>query len=795
MTAPSTTTPALRIRKAAVLGAGVMGAQIAAHLTNAGVETVLFDLAAKEGPKSGIALKAIEHLKKLSPAPLADASLAAAIIPANYDEHLALLEGCDLIVEAIAERMDWKLDLYRRIAPHVAPAAVLASNTSGLSINGLAEALPEEMRHRFCGVHFFNPPRYMHLVEVIPTRLTDARVVEGLEAFLVTTVGKGVVIARDTPNFIGNRIGVFSMLATMHHTEQFGLGFDVVDALTGPAVGRPKSATYRTADVVGLDTMAHVIKTMADTLPNDPWHAYFKSPVWLSALIEKGALGQKNGAGFYRKAGKDIVVLDVAKQDYRASEQKASDEVAAILAIRNPAEKFAKLRASADKQAQFLWATFRDLFHYTAYHLADIADTARDVDFAIRWGYGWKLGPFETWQAAGWQQVAKWVQEDIAAGKAMSSAPLPAWVLDGRDGVHGKDGSWSAADGKYKSRSAHPVYARQLFPDPILGETFDQGSTVWENDGVRLWTLGDDGVGILSFKTKMHTVNDQVLDGIQHAIGIAEEKLKAVVIWQTGEPFSAGADLKGALGLLQAGRFDDFEKMVANFQRTSMRIKHSLVPVVSAVRGLALGGGCEFQMHSARTVAALESYIGLVEAGVGLLPAGGGLHELAVRAAKANPADPFEALKKVFETVAMARVSPSAIEAKNMGLLRDSDVVVFNAYELLYVAKKVALSLAESGYRPPLYQRNVPVAGDVGTATFKASLANLQAGYFASEHDIAIATRIADTLCGGNVERGSLVDEEWLLELERKHFVELAKTEKTQARIAHTMTTGKPLRN
>ena len=795
MTAPSPSTPTLRIRKAAVLGAGVMGAQIAAHLTNAGVETVLFDLPAKEGPKSGIALKAIANLAKLSPAPLADKDLASAIIPANYDEDMEHLKDVDLVIEAIAERMDWKLDLYRKIAPHVSPSAVLASNTSGLSINGLAEALPEEMRHRFCGVHFFNPPRYMHLVELIPTRLTEPKVIDGLEAFLTTTVGKGVVIARDTPNFIGNRIGVFSMLATMHHTEQFKLGFDTVDALTGPAVGRPKSATYRTADVVGLDTMAHVIKTMADTLPDDPWHAYFKAPAWLQGLVDKGALGQKNGAGFYKKVGKDIVVLDLAKKDYRPSEQKASDEVAAILAIKDPAEKFARLRASADPQAQFLWATFRDLFHYTAYHLADIADTARDVDFAIRWGYGWKLGPFETWQAAGWQQVAKWVQEDIDAGKAMSKAPLPAWVLDGRTGVHGKEGSWSAASASCKPRSAHPVYARQLFPDPILGEKFDQGSTVWENDGIRLWTLGDDGVGIVSFKTKMHTVNDQVLDGIQHAIGLAEEKLKAVVIWQTGEPFSAGADLKGALGLLQAGRFDDFEKMVANFQRTSMRIKHSLVPVVSAVRGLALGGGCEFQMHSARTVAALESYIGLVEAGVGLLPAGGGLHELAVRAAKANPADPFEALKKVFETVAMAKVSPSAIEAKNMGLLRDSDVVVFNAYELLYVAKQVALSLAESGWRPPLYQRAIPVAGDVGTATFKASLANLQAGYFASEHDVAIAARIADTLCGGNVERGSLVDEEWLLELERRHFVELAKTEKTRARIAHTMTTGKPLRN
>ena len=789
-----TATP-LRIRKAAVLGAGVMGAQIAAHLTNAGVETVLFDLAAKEGPKSGIALKAIDNLKKLSPAPLAVKDFAAAIIPANYDEHLALLADVDLVIEAIAERMDWKLDLYKKIAPHVSATAVLASNTSGLSINELASALPEEMRHRFTGVHFFNPPRYMHLVELIPTKLTEKSVLEGLEAFLTTTLGKGVVYARDTPNFIGNRIGVFSMLSTMYHTDKFKLGFDVVDALTGPAVGRPKSATYRTADVVGLDTMAHVIKSMADTLPDDPWHKYFQAPAVLEALIAKGALGQKTGAGFYRKAGKDIVVLDPAKQDYVPSEAKVADDVAAILAIKDPSEKFAKLRASSDPQAQFLWSAFRDLFHYSAYHLGDIAETARDVDLAIRWGYGWKLGPFETWQAAGWQQVAQWIDEDIKAGKTMSNAPLPAWVTDGRKGVHGKDGSWSAGAKADKPRSSHPVYKRQLFPDPILGESADKGTTVWENDGVRLWTLGNDDVGIVSFKTKMNTVNDFVLDGVQEAVRQAEAKLRAAVLWQTGEPFSAGADLKGALGLLKENKIAQFEAMVSNFQATSMSIKYSLVPVVAAVRGLALGGGCEFQMHSARTVAALESYIGLVEAGVGLLPAGGGLKELAVRAARLSPEDPFEVLKKVFETIAMAKVSGSAIEAKQMGLLRPDDVVVFNAYELLYVAKQQAIALAESGYRPPMPGRAIPVAGDVGTATFKASLANLAEGYFASPHDIQIASAIADTLCGGRIERGSTVDEEWLLALERKHFVALAQTEKTQARIAHTMTTGKPLRN
>ncbi len=788
------TTQSLPVRKAAVLGAGVMGAQIAAHLSNAGIETILFDLPAKEGPGNAVAVKAIKNLGKLKPAPLGDTSLANSLIPADYDEHLGLLADCDLVVEAIAERMDWKLDLYKKIAPHLPENAVIASNTSGLSINEMASALPEQLRTRFCGVHFFNPPRYMHLVELVPSKSTDPHVLEALEAFLTTALGKGVVYARDTPNFIGNRIGVFSMLSTMHHTAEFGLGFDVVDALTGPAIGRPKSATYRTADVVGLDTMAHVIKTMGDTLPDDPWHKYFKAPEWLAALIEKGALGQKTGAGFYRKNGKTIEVLDLASKDYRPSEQKASDAVAEILAIRDPAEKFGKLRESDDPQARFLWACFRDLFHYTAYHLKDIAETARDVDFAIRWGYGWKLGPFESWQAAGWQQVAGWIADDIEAGKAMSNAPLPAWVSDGRRGVHHADGSYSPEKDTDLPRSSHPVYKRQIFPQRILGEKAAEGSTLWENDGVRLWTLGDD-TGILSFKTKMHTVNDHVLDGVQRAVQEAEAKLQSMVIWQPDGPFSAGADLKGALGLLKDGKLAEFEAMIANFQATSMAIKYSLVPVVAAIRGLALGGGCEFQMHSARTVAAFESYVGLVEAGVGLLPAGGGLKEIALRSSAAPTGDAFDNLKRYFETVAMAKVASSALEARELGLLRDSDVIVFHSDELLYVAKQQATAMAESGYRPPMPARHIRVAGDTGTATFKTQLVNMLEGRFISEHDFNIAERIADTLCGGQIERGSEVDENWLLELERKHFVALAQTDKTQARIEHTMKTGKPLRN
>jgi 3-hydroxyacyl-CoA dehydrogenase len=791
------------VRKAAVLGAGVMGAQIAAHLINARVPVVLFDLAAKDGPKDGLVRKAIDGLAKLSPAPLADAREVIQIRACNYDDDLEELKSCDLVIEAIAERMDLKLDLYRRIGPFLHESAVIASNTSGLSIGALSDSLPSALRRQFCGVHFFNPPRYMYLVELVATPATDPQMLDNLEAFLSSTAGKGVIRAKDTPNFIANRYGIFSMLATMANADKLGLGFDVVDDLTGTRLGRAKSATFRTADVVGLDIMAHVIRTMADTLPDDPWHAYFKSPAWLSALIQRGALGQKTRAGVYTKPGKDILVLDVAKQDYVPATGAASARVKEILKIKAPGERFAALRADADPHAQFLWAIHRDLFHYCAFHLETVAENARDADLALRWGFGWSLGPFETWQAAGWQQVAGWIDEDIRNGRALAKAPLPAWAADpGRSGVHAAQGSYSAARNAWIPRSSLAVYGRQLFPPQVLGERpAGTGTALLENDAVRLWVdtnePGGDDVAILSFKTKMHTVSEAVLDGVLQAVATAEERFKGLVIWQPDEPFSFGADLASLAPALMQGRFDLIEQVVAKFQRAAMALKYARVPTIAAVRGMALGGGAEFTLHSARAVAALESYIGLVEVGVGLLPAGGGCKELALRAAQqaGDNAYILDFLKAHFQTVATATVSKSAEEARTLGFLRVGDVVALNTHEVLWLAKRNARAMYDSGYRPPLKTRGFPVLGASGIATIESQLVNMRDGGFISAHDFAVGLALAETLCGGYVEGGSLVDEQWILDIERRHFMGLLKNPLTQARIKHTLETGKPLRN
>lgn len=781
------------VRKVAVLGAGVMGAQIAAHLANAKVPTILFDLPAKEGPKNGIVEKALNALKKQKPAPLAHKASLPYIQAANYEDNLALLGECDLVIEAVAERMDIKESVYNTVAPHLGKETIFATNTSGLSIEALCAKFPEALKHRFCGVHFFNPPRYMHLVELIACEKTDPAYLDNLERFLVSVVGKGVIRAKDTPNFVANRLGVFSMLATIYNAEKFGLRFDVVDDLTGKRLGRPKSATFRTADVVGLDTFAHVAKTMETALSDDPWHKHFSQPQWLATLIENGALGAKVKAGIFKKEGKRIMMFDPASGEYVPSNKKADTEVTELLKIKNPQEKLAALRASEHPQAQFVWSIFRDAFHYIAYHAASIADNARDIDFAIRWGFGWDVGPFETWQEADIAQITQWIEEDIAAGKTMSDAPLPAWLKSATT-FHNDSGSLKFADGSYAARSNLDVYQRQLSPAKLLGENRPPlGETVMETEMVRGFTL-DGKILIIENKNKMRAVSKAVLEGINQAIDLAEAQYDAVIIWAEDAPFSVGADLKSMMPEFATGNFVEIEKTIKLFQDTAMRLRYSNIPTISAVQGFAFGGGCEFVMHSDKVVAALESYIGLVEVGVGLIPAGGGTKEFAMRSAKASQGDLLAALKDRYMNIAMAKVATSGLEAKETGHLREQDVVVFNSYELLHVAISEARAMVTAGYRPNIPE-TFPVAGRTGAASIKGQLLNMKEGGFISEYDMHIGSEIAWVITGGDVDEGTIVDEQWILDLERKVFIQLLQNEKTLERIENILSTGKPLRN
>ena len=807
------------IKKIAVLGAGVMGAQIAAQCINVGVPVILFDLPSnsedgKAVHKSAIAHKAIENLKKLKPAPLGWPLDAGLIQAANYEEDLGLLAECDLIIEAIAERLDWKHALYEQVAPHIPENAIFASNTSGLPITELAKGFSGDLKKRFCGVHFFNPPRYMHLLELIPTEDTDPAVLDTLETFMTSSMGKGVVRAKDTPNFIGNRVGVFSILAVFSEAEKYGLGFDEVDAITGSKLGRAKSATFRTSDVVGLDTMAHVIHTMESTLQDDPFTKLFKTPEVVTALIAKGALGQKTKAGFYRKDGKAVLVLDAKTGEYKPSTASINPLIERILK-RPIGERLELLRNTDDPQAQFLWAIYRDIFHYCAIQLSNIAQSAREIDFAMRWGYGWDQGPFEDWQAAGISQVAQWIKEDIELGKALCQEPLPAWLFHGpvvdQQAFHTPEGSWSASENRYIARSSLPVYQKQIFRASLLGDGSPDpktaGQTIFENADLRAWVDEQNAqVLIASFKSKMNTISPDVLNGIQKAIEIAEAHYDGLVIWQPsslklgtpGGPFSAGANLEAALPMVMKGGPAGVEPFVKLFQDTMMRVKYAQVPVVCAVSGIALGGGCELVMQSARRVAAIESYIGLVEVGVGLLPAGGGLKEAAIRAAHgvslAGNTNYLDFTKAAFENAAMAKVSSSAQEAMKMAYLQKGDIIVPNVYELLALAQDQVKAMRYAGYKPPI-PHLIPVGGRSVASTVMGQVVNMRDGGFISEHDAHIAEKIISIMSGGDVDAGTLVTEEWLLKLERQAFVELIAHPKTMERIMGLLQNGKPVRN
>ena len=636
----------------------------------------------------------------------------------------------------------------------------------------------------------------MPLVEVIPHSGTRAEVMDNIEAFLVSTLGKGVIRAKDTTNFIANRAGVFAILVTLYHAERLGINFETVDELTGTKIGRPKSATLRTADVVGLDTLRHVINGAVENLQDDPWAELFKVPAWLDTLVESGALGAKTKKGVFKKEGKDILVFEPKDGSYRKRKVKIPSKVEKIIKdFKNP-DRLANLRASKDPNAEFLWCIHRDSMHYCAHLLADIADNARDIDLAIRWGFGWKQGPFEIWQAAGWTKVASMIKEDIAAGKTPCALPLPKWVSQ-IDAIHNEQGSWSASANQYVAPSSLSVYDRQRWPETVLGASKPIQKTIFENDACHFW-LTDDDIGVISFKTKMHTISNPVLDSLDQALNIAEKQLRGMVIWHPDAPFSAGADLKSFMPIAMKSMFpgnNGLDELLARFQTTVIRMRKSNVPVVSAVQGLTLGGGCELMMQTDRAVVAMESYIGLVEVGVGLIPAASGCMEFARRASlAAKGGDVFEHIKNAFEVIGMGKVATSGYQAKEFGFLRETDIVVMNKDEVLHTAIAQVKALDAANYRP---QTELPIkaAGRGAIANIKAAMTNMHAGRFISDYDMEIGEKVAEALCGGDVDTGTELDEAWYLRKERESFRSLIKNLKTHKRVKHMLDTGKPLRN
>ena len=802
--------------KIAVLGSGTMGGQIAAHFANLGFDTLMFDTSEEALSKS------LAMMKKLKPTPFASPSVSASIKTATYD-NLDALSSCDFIIESIVENLDIKKQLFKKISPHVNDNAVLVTNTSGLSIQQIAETSPESLRSRIFGVHFFNPPRYMPLVELIRTSYSDESLLNKAEGFITSALGKEVVYAKDSPAFVANRIGVFSFMAVLKHAENFNLPADTVDALTGKRIGRPVSATFRTLDVVGLDVMANVVKNIYENAKDDPWIELFKIPDWIEALIEKGSLGSKTRKGIYEKIGKDIRVFDPNDGEYRLSDKTISSKVKKILKDCGSIENaLLELSKSDDPQAQFLWSVHRDVFHYTAFHLEHIAETARCVDLALKSGFAWQKGIFEQVQITGWSQVRELLNKDLKEGKTLSSQALPAWVMD-QPFVYSDEGAFDPNKSQFIPRSSHPVYERHLNKALLNGEKQNQFDILIDGESTKLIDIGN-GIASVSFKTKMNVLSSSVLTELPECLDYLENNgFHALVFRQEQEHFCAGANLYEVisavkLGLLEKdpgiaskakkkafevmhpelpklGKLYSIKKTVRMLQDLLMRLKHGKILTIAAVDGLALGGGCELLLHCNKVVVSMNSYIGLVEVGIGALPAGCGSKEMALRAYLNKESDDiFPLLSKHFEQIAMAKVSASALEAREMGYLTSEDVIIANPNELLYVAKHQALAMLESGFRPPL-DDTFKVVGKAGHANIMAQVANLFEGHFMSEHDKYCISSLAKVMTGSLVEENTVVNSKMILDLERKYFVELLGTQKTQDRIEYMLRNSKPLRN
>ncbi|MGE0886065.1 MAG: 3-hydroxyacyl-CoA dehydrogenase NAD-binding domain-containing protein [Blastocatellales bacterium] len=796
----------MQIKKAAVLGAGVMGAQIAAHLANAGIQCLLLDIAPKDltpeeqakgltiesrAIRNRIAQAGLEAALKAKPAAFFVADSAKLIEVGNFDDDLPRLKDCDWVVEAIVEKLDIKRSLYERVEPNLKPEAIVTSNTSGIPLASLAEGRSENFRKRFLGTHFFNPPRYLHLMEIITQPDTDAEVASFMADFTDRFLGKGVVYAKDTPGFVANRIGNFSMLNAFSVMNELGLTFEEVDALTGTIIGHAKSASFRTLDVVGLDTAYNVAKNLYASLPNDEKRESFKVPEFMEKMVERRLLGDKTGGGFYKKVGKEITTLDLDTFEYRPQQKAQFASVGAAKQIESLPERLSALVYADDKAGEFLWRTMSESACYAANRIPEIAGNIVEIDNAMKWGFAHEMGPFEKWDAIGVEKSVERMRKEGRAIPANVEKMLAAGAKSFYKSENGQRYFFDFASGQYKAVPLPPGIT-------ILKSLKDQNKVVKKNAGASLIDLGD-GVACVEFHSKMNALGADQLGMIQHAIKEVEKNFVGLVIGNQGDNFSAGANIMMMLMAAQEGEWDEINLGVRQFQNTTMSLRYSAKPVVVAPHHLTLGGGCEMVLHSDRAVAAAETYIGLVEVGVGVIPGGGGTKEMAVRAsdiAAASPGvDQFEVLKHHFELAAMGKVATSAAEARNWGLMRKTDRIVMNDKRVIEEAKQTVLAMAREGYTPQQPKQDVLVLGEAALTKFKLGVHMLKRGGYISEHDGVIALKIANVICGGNLTRPTRVSEQYLLDLEREAFVSLCGMKATQERLAHMLKTGKPLRN
>ena len=787
------------IRKVAVLGSGVMGSRIACHFAGIGVQVLLLDMVSKGSEESTkpaernkLVNDALQAAVKSNPSPVFTKDAVKRITTGNFDDNLAAIAGCDWIIEVVVERLDIKQMIYEKVEKFRKPGTLITSNTSGIPIHMMAEGRSDDFKKHFCGSHFFNPPRYLRLLEIIPTPHTDPEVVDFLMQYGDLYLGKTTVLCKDTPAFIANRIGVFSIMSIFHIMEKLGLGIDEVDALTGPIIGRPKSATFRTADVVGIDTLVKVAKGVADNCPQDEAKDIFTMPAWLTKVVANNWLGDKTGQGFFKKIksaeGKEILTLNLQTMEYGPRIKPKFASIDAAKPIEDLNRRIKMLSASPDKAGEFYRMFHYALFSYISHRIPEISDEIYRVDDAMKAGFGWETGAFESWDTLG---VAKTVEAMKAAGYKVSG-----WVDEML--ASGATGFYKVEAGK---RLYYDVPAKSYKELPgseafiILHNYADK--LVWKNSACKLYDIGD-GVAGFEWSSKMNSIGGEVLEGLNKAITTAEEKFKGLVIANEGPNFSAGANVGMIFMLAIEQEYDELDMAIRMFQNSMMRVRYSSVPVVTAPHGLCLGGGCEMNLHADKICAAAETYIGLVELGVGLIPGGGGTKEFALRAGDELHEDEPETvtLKDRFFSIATAKVATSAQESFNMGIMRKGhDEVVMNTGRRISEAKKSVIELYDQGYSMPVQRKDVKVMGRLGLGAMLAGINGMWRANYATEHDAFVARKLAYVMCGGDLSSQSLVSEQYLLDLEREAFLSLCGEKKTLERIQSVLKSGKPVRN